>query len=155
MNSGYSDVRFTVYMWEFSCLNYSFDVLISRIGNLSLYNWFCCNYFTCCVITCSCMLVLTTQFSIHALWLEFIDKCVLIYTRYLALVLPLIGEFWLSWICTSRSQSLVLMDSLNCLSEMRSGSVDHRRSSRALFFQAPCSSLEFSFLAREHLLYCL
>jgi len=38
MNSGYGDVRYTVYIWEFSCLDYFFNVLISRIGNLGLFH---------------------------------------------------------------------------------------------------------------------
>jgi len=29
-----------VYIWGFSYFDYSFDVQISRIGNLGLYNWF-------------------------------------------------------------------------------------------------------------------
>jgi len=40
INSDYSDVRYRVYIWGFPCLDYSFDVLISLIGNVSLYNWF-------------------------------------------------------------------------------------------------------------------
>ena len=33
-------MRYRVYRWEFSYLDYSFDVLTSRIGNLGLYNCF-------------------------------------------------------------------------------------------------------------------
>ena len=40
INSDYSDVMYRVYIWGFPCLDYSFDVLISLIGNVSLYNWF-------------------------------------------------------------------------------------------------------------------
>ena len=40
INSDYSDVRYRVYIWGFPYLDYSFDVLISLIGNVSLYNWF-------------------------------------------------------------------------------------------------------------------
>ena len=36
-----NDVRCRVYIWEFSCLDYPFDVLILRIGNVILYNWLC------------------------------------------------------------------------------------------------------------------
>ena len=31
MNSGYGDVRYRVYIWGFSCLDYSFDILTSRL----------------------------------------------------------------------------------------------------------------------------
>ena len=47
-------------------MDYSFDVLISWIGNLNLYNWFCHICFSCCLIVWSCMSVLMTRFSIHA-----------------------------------------------------------------------------------------
>ena len=40
-------------------LDYSFDVLISQIGNVGLYNSFCCSYLTYCLISCSYMLIFT------------------------------------------------------------------------------------------------
>ena len=93
INSGYSDARYKVYIWGFLYLDYSFDVLISRISNLGVYNWFCHFYFTCYLISCFCMSVLTTWFSVHAVWLGFIDTRVVIYARHLAFILPLVGEF--------------------------------------------------------------
>ena len=56
-----------VYIRGFSCLDYSFDALILQIGNLGLYNWFYNIYFTCYLLTCSCIPVLTIRFSMHAL----------------------------------------------------------------------------------------
>ena len=50
----------------FSYLNYSFNVLISQIDNLGLYNWFRHIYFTWYLISCSCMPVLMTRFLIYA-----------------------------------------------------------------------------------------
>jgi len=41
MDLAYDDVRNTVYRWGFSCLDYSFDVLISWSRKLRLYRWFC------------------------------------------------------------------------------------------------------------------
>ena len=38
INSDYNDVRCRVYMRGFPYLDYSFDALISRIGNVGLYN---------------------------------------------------------------------------------------------------------------------
>ena len=35
------NIRYKVYLWGFSCLDYPFDILISWIRQLSLYNWFC------------------------------------------------------------------------------------------------------------------
>jgi len=99
INSEYSDVRYTVYIWWFPYLDYSLYVLISRISNLGLYNWFFHIYFSWYLITCSCMPVLTIQFLIHGFWLEFIDTRVLIYARQLALILPLVVEFSLPWTC--------------------------------------------------------
>jgi len=40
MDSGYGDMRYMIYIWEFSCLNYPLDVSISWIQSLSSYNWF-------------------------------------------------------------------------------------------------------------------
>ena len=63
------------YIWEFPYLDYSFDVLISRIGNMSLYNWFSCSYFTYYLISCSYVLIYTIHLScthvhdLHATWL--------------------------------------------------------------------------------------
>jgi len=37
----YDDVRYTVYRWGFSYLDYSFSVLISWSRKLGLYCWFC------------------------------------------------------------------------------------------------------------------
>jgi len=75
INSDYSDVRYRVYIWGFPYLDYSFDVLISRIGNVGLYNWFSCSYFTYCLISCSYVLIFTIHLSctrvpdMHATWL--------------------------------------------------------------------------------------
>ena len=63
INSDYSDVSYKVYMWGFSCLDDSFDVLISRIGNVGLYNWFSCSYFTYYLISCSYVLTFTIHLS--------------------------------------------------------------------------------------------
>jgi len=41
MNLTYDDVRYTVYRWGFSYLDYSFDVLISWSRKLGLYCWCC------------------------------------------------------------------------------------------------------------------
>ena len=92
MNSGYSDIRYRVYTWGFPCSDYSFNVLISRIDSLGLYNGFCHIYVTWCLIACSCASVLMSWFSIQALWLGFIDTCVLLSARYLALIWPLLGQ---------------------------------------------------------------
>jgi len=45
---------------------------------------------------------------------EFINTHVLISARHLAFVSPLVGEFWLPWILTSRSRNLELMNSSGC-----------------------------------------
>jgi len=39
--SGYGDIGYVVYIWGFSCLDYSFDVLILWNRKLSLYRRFC------------------------------------------------------------------------------------------------------------------
>jgi len=154
MNSGYGDVWYTVYIWGFPCLDYSFDVLISRIGNLGLYNWFYNIYFTCYLFTCSFMLMLTTRFSIHALWLRFIDTHVLIYTRYLAFTTPLVGEFWLSWTCMFRSRSSELVDSSCCWLETQRMCGSPADRLKPIFSGPPARLPSFPFVTREHLLYC-
>jgi len=87
-------------------LDYSFDVLTLQIGILSLYNWFYHIYFTWYLLACSCMLVLTIRFSIHTIWLKFINTHVFIYARHLVLISSLVGDFWLSWTCMFRSWNL-------------------------------------------------
>ena len=89
MNSRYGDVWYMVCIWGFSCLNYFFDVIISQIHNLSLYNWFCHIYLM--PLACSCEFMLTTRFSINAFPFEFIDTCVLVYASHLTLILSHIG----------------------------------------------------------------
>jgi len=79
------------------------------------------------------------------LWFKFIDTRVLIFTRHLAFASPLTGEFWLPWILMSRSRSLELVDSPICWPEGAAVAWITGRPSRALSFQAPCASLEFSF----------
>ena len=77
INSDYNDMRCRVYICGFPYLDYSFDVLISRIGNVGLYNWFSCSYFTYCLITCSYVLIFTIHIScthvpiMHAIWLYY------------------------------------------------------------------------------------
>ena len=61
------------------------------------------------------------------LWFRFIDTRVLIPARHLTFTTPLVGEFWLPRILMFRSQSLELIVSPGCWSEMRSGSVDHQK----------------------------
>ena len=87
------DMRYMVYRWEFSCLDYPLEISISWIYLLSPYNWFChfCTSHYLLPLLCSCVLVLMTQFSIHPLWFEFIDTCVPIYASHLAFIIPLVG----------------------------------------------------------------
>ena len=73
-------------------MSYSFDILTSRIGNLSLYNKFYHIYFTCY------LLILPAPYayahdtvSMHALGLRFIDVRVLVHARHLAFTIPLVG----------------------------------------------------------------
>ena len=74
MNSDYYDVRCRVFIWGSPYLDYSFDILISRIGNFSLYNWFTHSYFTYCLISCSYVLIFAIHLSCirvpdtHATW---------------------------------------------------------------------------------------
>ena len=41
INLVYDNVRYTVYIWGFPCLDYSSDVLISWSHKLGLYHWCC------------------------------------------------------------------------------------------------------------------
>ena len=100
INSNY-DVRCRVYIWGFSYLDYSFDVLISWISNLGLYNWFPYSYFTYCLISCSYVFIFTIHLSctrvpdMHATWL---------YHMYSP------GCIWQPWILMSRSRSMDYVD---------------------------------------------
>jgi len=55
MNLGYGDMRYKVYLWGFSYLDYSLNILISWIRNLSLYNWFCQHLHLMFYLTPHCM----------------------------------------------------------------------------------------------------
>ena len=71
-NSGLYELRiqwrevYGIYMRVF-LFGLFLDVLTLQIGNLGLYNWFYCIHFTFYLLTCFCMFMLTTQFSVHAL----------------------------------------------------------------------------------------
>ena len=73
-NLAYGDVSYMVYIWGFSYLDYFFDVLISRIANVGLYNWFPYSYFIYCLISCSYVLIFMIHLSftcvpdMHATW---------------------------------------------------------------------------------------
>jgi len=110
------------HIWGFLCLDYSFDVLILGIGNLSLYNWFCHIHFTWCLIACSCVSVLMTWFSMHALWLRFIDTHMPVPACHLALIIPLIGLLLTTLDLYIQISKLELWWT-SCWSELRSGSV--------------------------------
>ena len=150
MNSGYINVRYTVYIWRFPYLDYSFDVLISRISNLGLYNWFYRIYFTCYLLTCSCMLTLTTRFSITRIYRY---TCAYQYT-------PLSIHHTTRWGVVTplypHVQILELVDSPGCWSEMRSGSVDHQQLTvmSPILPGPPAHLSSFSFVTCEYLLYC-
>jgi len=123
------DMRCMVYRWGFSCLDYPLEVSISWIYLLSPYNWFCHIYLSYYLMphSYSCVIVLTTRFSMHTLLFRFTDTRVLILTHHLAFTTPLVGEFWLPWILMSRFRSLELVDSPCCWSEWRSENVNHRQ----------------------------
>ena len=55
-----------VYKWGFPCLDYSFDVLTSQIGNANLYNWFSC-FFTHCLTSCPYLFIACLVYLSHAL----------------------------------------------------------------------------------------
>jgi len=71
-------------------LDYSFDVLISRIGNLDLYNWFYHIYFTYCPLPALVCLCSRHDFQ-YMIFNSNINTCVFDPARHLALILPLVG----------------------------------------------------------------
>jgi len=79
------------------------------------------------------------------LWFKFIDTRVFIYPRHLELVSPLVKEFWLPWILMSRLEAWSLW--IPPVADLRGAVVAwiSGRPSRALSFQTPYASLEFSF----------
>jgi len=151
MNLWYSDVRYVVYRWGFLCLDYSFGVLISQIGNLGLYNWFyriyllppflffcicahdtifnACSWTRIYRYTCAC---LCTPLGIHHT------------TRWGVLTpLDLHVEMNLDRDGLPGDQSCAVV-----------ASWINSWPSETLSFQALCSSLEFSFCNSWALLYC-
>ena len=148
MNSGYNKMRYTVYIWGFSYLNYSFDILISWISNMSLYNWFYHICFTYYIIASLCVSVLTTRFSTHAFPFGFIDTRELVCARHLVLILPLVGQLSdsldlyvqilklrLKWTPPSRTKLTLQRRLTSCSSFLSNSSWSARR----------------TFIARKHL----
>ena len=94
------------------CLFYQSPALILLYLEYSLLD------ITCYIFTCSCMLVLTTRFSMH-IYDSNIDTRVFIYARHLALASPLAGssdsprsscpglETWSLWILPGFSLMLI------------------------------------------------
>jgi len=99
-------------------------------------------HFLCAIFPRS---VLRTRFSVHTLWLGFIDTHMLTCARHLAFTTPLVGEFWLPWTCMFRSQRLELVDSSGCWLEMHRGSVDLRQTVWSPIFQALLAVSQFFF----------
>jgi len=130
-----------VYIWGFSCLDYSFDVLTSQIGNLGLYNWFYHIYLL--LFTYSYMLMLTIRFSC-SLTRIYRYTCAYLCTplgihriTHWGVLTPLdlhiqileLGLWWTSW-----------------WSELRTGRVmDQQLTVLSPILPGPCSSLWFSF----------
>ena len=86
-------MRYRVYIWGFPCFDYSFDVLISPIGNVSLYNYFP-------VVT-----LLTVSFHVHMCLYSWYISCKhvpVIHATWLYYMYSQ-GCVWQSWILMSRS----------------------------------------------------
>jgi len=80
-------------VWEFSYLDYSFDVLISQIGNLGLYNGF--TIFTSLDVSLPALMCLCSRHSSHCMLFNSdlsIHLC-FFYARLLTLILPLVRKF--------------------------------------------------------------
>jgi len=154
MNSGYGDVRYKVHIWGFSCLDYSFDVLISQIGNLALYNWFCHIYFTYYLLACSCMFVLTTRFLIHAFDSElFAHVCFFMHATGTHLTTRWRVSDSPKFVCPDLETWTVMDFLLIRIAQWlcRGSAVDQP----GLYpFRSPARLSSFSFVTRERLLYC-
>jgi len=122
----------SIEIWGIWYINESFLVWIIPLryqSHESIY-WACITCFVTsiypiiwCLIPALVCLCLQHSFQCMLFWFEFIDTRVLIPARHLAFIIWLIGEFWLPWILMSKSWSLRLVDSPDCWSEWRSGSV--------------------------------
>ena len=132
----------------FQILDYPLEVSISWIYLLSPYNWFCrfCTSHHLMPHSCSGVYAYNTIFK-ACFWFEFIDTRLLIPACHLEFITTLIGRVsdspgfacldpgaWSLWILPVADQ--------RCAKE--AWIID--RPSRALSFQAPCSSLEFFLL---------
>jgi len=161
INSDDGDMRYMLYIWGFSYLDYSFDVSISWIQNLCRTTSFVCTCIYCftwflrsCLsvhvlrygfwhmpsnwiyrYTCACLCTLL-GFILCTCWVNFLI------TLYLHVQIPEL-EAWSLWILHITDQS---------------GTADVWIIGRlygVLFFQPHCSALEFLFVTLQHLLYCL
>jgi len=114
-------------------------------------NWFCYIYLSYCLLACSYMPVLTTQFSMHAFLFRFIDTRMHVPARHLAFATPLIRTLDLhvqiSELKTCGFSWLLIRDA----QRKHRSSADH---SEALSFPAPTRLSSFPFVTRERLLYC-
>jgi len=69
MSSDYGDMGHMVYIWEFSCLDYSFDVHILWSRKLNLYRWFCRNCFYWVLLRISGFIIIIIILYIFTSWL--------------------------------------------------------------------------------------
>ena len=134
-------------------MDYSFDILTSRISYLGLYNWFYYIYFNCYLLTCSCIHVLMIQFLIHTYDLNLlIDVCLPMCTTWL---LPhhLLGssDSPESSCSDLGARSLWIFSVSNQSAQRKRGSSADRLEPHP---SRPLSRLPtFSFITRERLLY--
>jgi len=102
------------------------------------------------------MRMLMTQFLMHAFRFGFIDTCVLIYARHLALILPLIGEFLSPMDLHFQILEFGLWWTSCCSERVAVAPWVSGWSVRGPIFLGPPARLSsFPVVTREHLLYCL
>jgi len=173
MDLAYDDMRYTVYWWGFSYLDYSFDVSILWSRTLGLYRWFCRARFHRVLIQIFSFMIITILYVSISLpapvckcsWYGF--HCILFYldlSIHVCLSLHAtwhlshhsLGGFRLSWIRMSRFQSLELVDPSGCWLERCSEGVNLQKTIQSPILLGPLRVFwVFLFLTREHLLYCL
>ena len=132
------------YIDEVSCLDYSLEVPISWTYLYSSYNCFCHLCISYHLKPHSCSNVFAHDSIFNACpWFKFFDTRVLVSAHHLAFITPLVGEFWLPWICMSRSRSLEFVDSLGCWSEWHKRCVNHRQTVQSPFLSGPMPEFFF------------
>ena len=134
-----SDFRFYDYYYIIAAYIILYHLcFIAPVSYSYLINTMCIPYLISLAIYLTASVCLCSQHDFQCMFMSQIYRytCA-IFACHLAFTIPLVGEFWLSWILMSRSQSLELVNSPGCWSGMRSWSMDPQQTVQSPILLGP------------------